>query len=271
MSATFRLSAFGDEIAADLAEQLRTLVGLNVRGLDLRGAWGKNVARMEDEDVARVKQVCAGYDVKVACLGSPVGKSPLAETIDFEKGNLTRLMAIGNMLDARFIRIFSFYPADTSTNAHYDQHVAELADRLGILAGLAEKEGFTLVLENEKGHRYRYARALPGCTASGELPGAALCLGFCQFHPGGRGETGRSRLGRLTAIHWLCSHQGCAPGERESGSGRRRRWAAARASGEAESDGLPGHAGPGAAFENRRTFQRVQWGRRNGNSRQSTA
>ena len=151
MSATFRLSAFGDEIAADLAEQLRTLVGLNVRGLDLRGAWGKNVARMEDEDVARVKQVCAGYNVKVACLGSPVGKSPLAETIDFEKGNLTRLMAIGNMLDARFIRIFSFYPADTSTNAHYDQHVAESADRLGILAGLAEKEGFTLVLENEKG------------------------------------------------------------------------------------------------------------------------
>ena len=151
MSATFRLSAFGDEIAADLAEQLRTLVGLNVRGLDLRGAWGKNVARMEDEDVARVKQVCAGYNVKVACLGSPVGKSPLAETIDFEKGNLTRLMAIGNMLDARFIRIFSFYPADTSTNAHYDQHVAKSADRLGILAGLAEKEGFTLVLENEKG------------------------------------------------------------------------------------------------------------------------
>ena len=151
MTATFRLSAFGDEISADLAEQLKTLVGLNVRGLDLREAWGKNVAKMEDDDVARVKQICEGYGVKVACLGSPVGKSPLAMEIDFEKGNLTRLMAIGNMLDTRFIRIFSFYPADTSTNDHYDQHVAEAADRLGVLAGLAEKEGFTLVLENEKG------------------------------------------------------------------------------------------------------------------------
>lgn len=151
MSATFQLSAFGDEIDADLAEQLKTLVGLNVRGLDLRGAWGKNVARMDDDDVGRVKQICDGYGVKVACLGSPVGKSPLAEAIDFEKGNLTRLMAIGNMLDTRLIRIFSFYPADTSTNAHYDQHVAESAERLGVLAGLAEKEGFTLVLENEKG------------------------------------------------------------------------------------------------------------------------
>jgi len=151
MPATFRLSAFGDEIDADLAEQLKTLVGLNVRGLDLRGAWGKNVAKMEDDDVVRVRQVCASFGVKVACLGSPVGKSPLAEPIDFEKGNLARLMAIGKMLDTRFIRIFSFYPADVSTNAHYDQHVAEAADRLGVLAGLAEKEGFILVLENEKG------------------------------------------------------------------------------------------------------------------------
>ena len=151
MTATFRLSAFGDEIDADLAEQLKILVGLNVRGLDLRGAWGKNVAKMEDDDVARVRQVCASSGVRVACLGSPVGKSPLAEPIDFEKGNLARLMAIGKMLDTRFIRIFSFYPADVSTNAHYDQHVAEAADRLGVLAGLAEKEGFILVLENEKG------------------------------------------------------------------------------------------------------------------------
>ena len=77
MSATFRLSAFGDEISADLAEQLKTLVSLNVRGLDLRSAWGKNVAKMEDEDVAQVKQVCAEYGVKIACLGSP---SPLLST-----------------------------------------------------------------------------------------------------------------------------------------------------------------------------------------------
>jgi sugar phosphate isomerase/epimerase len=151
MAATFRLSAFGDEIDNDLDVQLSTLVGLNIRGLDLRGAWGKNVAYMEDEDVDRVKKTLATHGVKVACLGSPVGKSPLAEPIDFERKNLTRLMAIGSMLDTHFIRIFSFYPADTSTNAHYDQHVAESADRLGVLAGLAEKEGFTLVLENEKG------------------------------------------------------------------------------------------------------------------------
>jgi sugar phosphate isomerase/epimerase len=38
-----------------------------------------------------------------------------------------------------------------SSNRHYDQYVPESADRLGRLAQLAEQEGFTLVLENEKG------------------------------------------------------------------------------------------------------------------------
>ncbi len=43
MSATFRISAFGDEIAPDLDEQLTTLRSLAIGYLDLRGAWGKNV------------------------------------------------------------------------------------------------------------------------------------------------------------------------------------------------------------------------------------
>jgi hypothetical protein len=54
MTATFTISAFGDEIAPDLAEQLTTLNALEIGGLDLRGAWGKNVVRMEDDDLAQV-------------------------------------------------------------------------------------------------------------------------------------------------------------------------------------------------------------------------
>jgi sugar phosphate isomerase/epimerase len=150
MTATFRLSAFGDEISADLAEQLKTLTGLNVHGLDLRGAWGKNVSKMDDEDVARVKRVCSEYGVKIACLGSPVGKSSLSAPAEMEKTNLTCLMKIGRALGTRYIRVFSFYPEDISSNEHYDSFVAPAAERLAELAHLAEKEGFILVLENEK-------------------------------------------------------------------------------------------------------------------------
>jgi sugar phosphate isomerase/epimerase len=60
-------------------------------------------------------------------------------------------MAVGGALGTHLVRIFSLLPSDMSTNAHYDQHVPEAAERLAQLAKLAEKEGFTLVLENEKG------------------------------------------------------------------------------------------------------------------------
>jgi len=151
MTPTFTLSAFGDEISNDLAEQLETLVGLNIYQLDLRGAWSINVSMMEDGDITQVKQMCSAYSVKISCLASPVGKSPLVEPLQFEQDRLERLMSIGNSLDTHLVRIFSFYPPDTSTNRHYDQYIPEVVERLGSLAHMAERESFILVLENEKG------------------------------------------------------------------------------------------------------------------------
>ena len=151
MTATFKLSAFGDEIAPDLDEQLRTLVDLGVYGLDLRGAWGTNVLYMDDEMVARVAGLCAGYGVEVACLGSPIGKSPIAEPIDVEMGNLSRIFQVGDAVGCRNVRLFSFYPPDTSNNQLYDQYVDAAVERLGRLTRMAEEAEFVLLLENEKG------------------------------------------------------------------------------------------------------------------------
>jgi len=150
MTATFTLSAFGDEIAPDLEEQLTTLNNLGIGGLDLRGAWGKNVVRLEDADLAQVVKLCHAHNVHVACLGSPIGKSPITEPLDAEINNLTRLFEIGEIVGCRRVRLFSFYPPDTSTNAHYDDYVAEATARLAKLTAMAEREGFVLLLENEK-------------------------------------------------------------------------------------------------------------------------
>jgi sugar phosphate isomerase/epimerase len=151
MTSAFFLSAFGDEISTDLTEQLGVLTSLNIHGLDLRAALGKNVALLEGDDLLLVKNLCAQFGVQVACLGSPVGKSPLEEPIAFEQQRLEHMIGVGNALGTRRVRIFSFYPPDTSTNQHYDQYVEEVTARLGHLARLAEKEGFILLLENEKG------------------------------------------------------------------------------------------------------------------------
>ncbi|MBN1246929.1 MAG: sugar phosphate isomerase/epimerase [Anaerolineae bacterium] len=151
MSATFRVSAFGDEIAPELDEQLTTLRGLNIGCLDLRGAWGKNVLHMDEDDLARVARVCAAHGVQVACIGSPIGKSPIVEPIDTEMDNLRRIFRAGEVVGCRNVRLFSFYPPDTSTNELYDQYVETAIARLMTLTEMAAKEGFTLLLENEKG------------------------------------------------------------------------------------------------------------------------
>ena len=70
--------------------------------------------------------------------------------IEKELANLERIIEIGNIFGTKNIRIFSFYPPDISTNAHYDQYVPEVIDRLGKLTEKAASAGFYLLHENEK-------------------------------------------------------------------------------------------------------------------------
>ena len=44
--ATFRLSAFGAEVADDLAHQLDAQAALDIHAIELRGAWGRFSARV---------------------------------------------------------------------------------------------------------------------------------------------------------------------------------------------------------------------------------
>ncbi len=144
------LSAFGDEIAADLDEQLAVLKELRVPGLDLRAAWGINVLQLRDGQARQARKACDNAGIRVSALGSPVGKSMLADPIVLDEQRIRRLIEIGDILACRHIRIFSWYPDDTSSNDHYDQFVPEVIERLGALTAIAADAGFTLLHENER-------------------------------------------------------------------------------------------------------------------------
>lgn len=149
-TASFTISAFGDEIAPMLADQLAVLRDLHIGHLELRGVWGKNVLTLSDAEAERVQQECADHGIGVSAIGSPIGKSPLADPIEKEVANLERIIAIGEIVGTQRVRIFSFYPPDISTNVHYDQHLDEAAARLTRLAEVAQSAGVQLLLENEK-------------------------------------------------------------------------------------------------------------------------
>lgn len=142
----FKISAFGDEIADDLLEQVRVLNELQIAHLELRGVWGKNVLNLSDDEAAEVKRICGAHGIGIASIGSPIGKSPLADPPEKELANLARISQIAHLLGVTHVRVFSFYPPQEG-----DQYVAESAQRLAQLVDAAAQHGVSLMLENEKG------------------------------------------------------------------------------------------------------------------------
>ncbi|HEX8036722.1 MAG TPA: sugar phosphate isomerase/epimerase family protein [Ktedonobacterales bacterium] len=143
---TFVLSAFGDEIDSDLAVQLDVLSAIGIHHLELRGAWGRNVLDLGEEDLARAKALLDERGFGVSAIGSPIGKSALSEPRDFEVGRLGRAIEVADALGTRLIRVFSFYVA----NDEAEQRRGEVLARMALLAERAKRAGVTLLHENEK-------------------------------------------------------------------------------------------------------------------------
>ncbi len=142
-----RISAFGDEIAVDFEEQLRALKSLEIPLIDIRAAWGVNCSQLTGERIRRVSDLCGQYDIAVSCMGSPIGKSPIADPIAIESERLKTLGETAGQLGTRNIRLFSFYP-----EGDVDEAALKLSiDRLAALTEIAEEQDLQLLLENEKG------------------------------------------------------------------------------------------------------------------------
>jgi sugar phosphate isomerase/epimerase len=145
-----QISAFADEIDDDLEVQLATLHSLGIQALELRGVWGKNVADLDDVEVARVVARCRATGVAVSAIGSPVGKTPITDALDAELDKLRRILDIAAQTDTALIRVFSFYRTGAD-----DWEIERLLDvaaaRLAQMVALARDAGKMLVLENEHG------------------------------------------------------------------------------------------------------------------------
>lgn len=145
--AKFILSAFADEIDENFETQLSSLVKLKIPLIELRGVDGKSFTLLSDGEVGEVKEKLDRYGIKVWSLGSPVGKvttDKFGETLK----TLGRVMDIGDMLSAKRIRMFSFYPEQGDSPAAFEKKVFSLTEKL---LSAADSRGFTLCHENEKG------------------------------------------------------------------------------------------------------------------------
>ena len=140
------LSGFVDEIDPDFATQCRVASGLGLRFVEIRSAWGVNVVDLDEVQLAGLHRMFDERGQSVSAIASPIGKVPVDEPVEHEVSRLGRAIAAAHALGTTNIRIFSFYVEGRAPEDVRD----DVLVRLRALADLAEREGVTLLHENEK-------------------------------------------------------------------------------------------------------------------------
>ena len=145
------LAAFGDEIAADLDEQLSAMAAVGVHRLDLRAAWGTPVLRLDDAQVEQVRASLRAHEAQVAAIASPIGKQPIDASFHEQVDMLERAITLARTFGARYIRIFSYYPpASANGPVEPASYRDEVLRRLRELTARARAANVVLIHENEK-------------------------------------------------------------------------------------------------------------------------
>ena len=147
-NAVWSLSGFGDEIDPDPAIQAAVLLALGASHIEVRSAWDVNVSDLEKEAVERLRGILDEKGLKVSAVASPIGKVDVSLPVEHEVNRLGQIISVAKGLDAKYVRIFSFYRADGQSQEEIRDAVME---RMRALAAEAEANGIVLLHENEKG------------------------------------------------------------------------------------------------------------------------
>ncbi|MFZ7088405.1 sugar phosphate isomerase/epimerase family protein [Curtobacterium sp. RRHDQ10] len=141
------LSGFGDEIDADPAIQTAVLQALGASAIEVRSAWGVNVVDLDQDQLAGLHRILDERGQSVSAIASPIGKVDVALPVDHEVSRLSRAIAAAHALGTSNIRVFSFFRQESQSPEDVRDDVLV---RMRALADLAEREGVTLLHENEK-------------------------------------------------------------------------------------------------------------------------
>lgn len=141
-----RIACFADEISPLLSDQLRVMEELNIHWMDLRSCWDIPVLQLNQHQIADIRGMAADKDICVSCVSTPIGKEPIDAPAENALEQLRIAARTAHMCNARYVRIFSYYPGETPRQ----QARSEAVKRLSHLAEIACQEDIVLVLESAK-------------------------------------------------------------------------------------------------------------------------
>lgn len=141
-----KLCAFADEADPSLDGQIEALKANEISLLEIRGVDGKNISNVTPAEAKEIKKKLDANGISVWSIGSPAGKIQISDDFDKETETFKQMLEVGAILDAKCMRLFSFY--GTNRQADYFGRVCE---RLNKYVEICKPYGIIPCHENEKG------------------------------------------------------------------------------------------------------------------------
>ena len=138
----FRLVAFADEAAPDLAGQIEAMQENGVELLEIRGVDGQNIDGISATKAKSIRKMLGFSGLAVWSLGSPFGKIGINDDFAPHLDSFKHSLELADILGAKHIRLFSFYGTSD---------IDPVLERLNAFIEAAKGTDIVLCHENEKG------------------------------------------------------------------------------------------------------------------------
>ena len=143
--AKFILSAFADEASDTLDGQIEALLENGIYQIEPRNIDGKGILAHSEEELMAIAEKLRENGIGVYSLGSPIGKYPIDKPFDEHVASFAKALRACQILEAKNMRIFSFFVAQDALEAHRET----VLSRMSTLIALAKCAGVRLCHENE--------------------------------------------------------------------------------------------------------------------------
>lgn len=143
-----KIFAFADEGDSNIDGQISLMKKNGLDGLEIRGVDGENISDITISKAKEVKKKLDQNGLVTWSVGSPIGKIAIDDDFDAHLEKLKHTLETASILEAKNIRIFSFYMPEGQNADDYKFQVIEKTARL---LEISEKYGISLCHENEKG------------------------------------------------------------------------------------------------------------------------
>ena len=138
----FRLVAFTDEAAPDLAGQIEAMQENGVELLEIRGVDGQNIDGISATKAKVIRKMLGFSGLAVWSLGSPFGKIGINDDFAPHLDSFKHSLELADILGAKHICLFSFYGTSD---------IDPVLERLNAFIEAAKGTDIVLCHENEKG------------------------------------------------------------------------------------------------------------------------